>query len=98
MIPIIYSHLWQLLGLFVASVGYFTLHYACYWLAVCLSGKKIGVCRQLLQGFLLVICFVLAMLLTSNGEIKYYHILTYALFLAGLFGAKRLVCHKLRKK
>lgn len=98
MTPIIYAHLWQLLAIFLASVSYFILHYACYWLGLLLSGKKSGVCRQLLQGFLLVACFAVAMLLSSNGDIKYYHIIVYALFLLGFFALKKLVCRAIKQK
>ena len=78
---LINQHLIQFLSIVIAVIAYVILHISIRYTAIFISGQKTGVIRQCLQGFCAVASFVVAMLISCNGAIRYYHVLTYVLLL-----------------
>ena len=78
---LINQHLIELLAILVAVLAYIVLHFAIKYTAVFMSGQKKGIIRQCLQGFCAVACFIGAMLLSCNGAVRYYHVVTYTVLI-----------------
>ena len=88
---LINQHMIQLLAIIIASFSYFILHIAISYSARFISGQRSGVIRQCLQGFSAVACFIIAMLISCNGAVRYYHIITYIVVVSVIIRIGKLV-------
>lgn len=71
------NQLFEFCIILLASVAYCVLHFSIKGVAILWSGKRKGIIRGFLQGVLFVFVFAFAMILFDDGNIKYYHIITY---------------------
>ena len=78
---LINQHMIELLAIVIAVISYIILHFAIRYSAIFISGQKKGIIRQCLQGFVVVACFIVAMLISCNGAVRYYHICTYIILI-----------------
>lgn len=94
---LINQHMIELLSIIIATVSYFVLHVAISYSARFISGRKTGVIRQCIQGFSAVACFIVAMLISCNGAVRYYHIISYIVMISVIIRVGKIVISAIEK-